>query len=237
MNTMKTDTLLQQKNFEQLADAKRYYQWMTDTFRQWIGKRILEVGCGQGNITVNLLDKEYILGIDFDEEYLKNIRERFSAHTNFEAERRDITKDTTELKERRFDTIVCANVIEHIEDEVGATKKMYEILEPGGHIIMLAPAFEFLFSTYDYKVGHYRRYTKQTIQKTLEASGFVVKKTYYFNMLGAIGWFVVFKLLKRDFAGSGNVSLQETLVPILKTIERIPPLFGLSVIAVGQKPF
>lgn len=234
---METDTLLQQKNFEQLADAKKYYRWVVDTFHTWIGQRVLEVGCGQGNVTTNLLDREFVLGIDFDETYLANIRKRFATHKNFSAENRDITRDVVTLKAQRFDTIVCMNVIEHIEDEVGAAKKMWDILEPGGQIIMLAPAFQALFSPYDHKVGHYRRYTKKTLRKTLESAGFSVPKTYYFNMLGALGWFVVFKLLKRDFAGEGNVSLQEKLIPLLQTIERILPApFGLSVIAIGQKP-
>ncbi len=237
VHDMKTDTLLQQRNFEQLADAKRYYRWMVDTFSAWIGSRVLEIGCGQGNITVNLLDKEYVLGIDFDAAYLANIRERFSVQENFRAENRDITKDAAALKTHRFDTIVCINVIEHIEDDVAAAKKMCDILEPGGRVIVLAPAFSFLYSPYDRKVGHYRRYTKATLRTTLESAGFQMKRLYYFNMLGALGWLVVFKFLKRDFAGEGNVSLQEKMVPFLKFIERaISPPFGLSVIAVAQKP-
>lgn len=233
---METDTLLQQKNFEQLANAKKYYRWLVETFSSWIGNRVLEVGCGQGNITTNLLDKQYVVGIDFDEEYLTNIRKRFATNKNFRAENRDITKDVTALQAHHFDTIVCMNVIEHIDDEVWAARKMYSILEPGGHIIMLAPAFNFLYSPYDRKVGHYRRYTKKSLRESLESSGFAVKKVYYFNMLGALGWFVVFKLLKRDFTGSKKVSLLEKLTPFLSFVERVIPVpFGLSVIAVGQK--
>lgn len=231
-----TDTSLQQKNFEQLADAKRYYRWMTDTFAPWIGKRILEVGCGQGNITVNLLDKEFVLGIDFHEEYLQNIRQRFSKYPNFKAENKDITKDTAELQAHAFDTIVCVNVLEHIEDDVEGAQQMYDILEPGGHAIILVPAFNYLFSPFDTLVGHYRRYTKKTLRKSLESAHFKVKKVYYFNILGAIGWFIVFKLLKHNAAGSGNVALLEKLVPLLSKIEKLPMPFGLSVIAIGEKP-
>jgi len=234
-----SDAILQQRNFEQLANATQYYQWMTGTFLPYIDKRILEIGCGEGNITVNVLDKEFVLGIDFEEDYLKNIRERFKANPNFSAESRDITKseDIEALKKNNIDTIICINVIEHIDNEVDAAKNMYEILQPGGHIIMLAPAFNSLMSPYDKMVGHYRRYTKKTLRKTLQSAGFEIKKVYYFNMLGALAWLLIYKMLKRKEPGTGNVSLLEGLVPLLKFVEHIIPApFGLSVIAIAKKP-
>jgi 2-polyprenyl-3-methyl-5-hydroxy-6-metoxy-1,4-benzoquinol methylase len=233
------DNSIQQKNFEQLANATRYYRWLTDTMRPWLGRRILEIGCGQGNITVNFLDKERVIGIDFDEEYLHAIKHRFSSHKNFDAKKLDITRaeDLEALKAEKFDTVVGINVIEHIEDDVAAARHLYDILEPGGHVILLAPAFNALMSPFDKMVGHYRRYTTSSLQETVRAAGFKIQKAYYFNMLGALAWLIVFKWLKRTEAGTGNVAVLEALVPLLAFVERIIPApFGLSVIVVGSKP-
>lgn len=234
-----TDVDVQQKNFEQLAGAKRYYGWFADLVMPYVGKRILEIGCGQGNISEQFLDRGITVhGIDLEEEYVKNVRERFKGR-DFSVELADITKKDVRdrLAQQKFDTIICVNVIEHIKDDDALTRYMYEILTPGGSAILLAPAHKFLMSNFDDRVGHYRRYTRKSLSSAIEAGGLRVVFSTYFNALGAAGWLVLYKWMKKMEPGSGSVTLLETLVPILKTFERVVPMpFGLSAIAVGTKP-
>ena len=214
----------QPKNFEQLADAVRYYRWFAEVVSPWVGNRVLDVGCGYGNVTTNFLDRPYIHGIDIDQENI--------------AELADITQQetVTRLAKKYFDTAIAFNVLEHIADDLGATKNIFTILEPGGHFIMLVPAFNWLFSPYDKAVGHFRRYTKASATRQAQNAGFRVVHAQYFNALGALGWLWTYTLLKKDEPGEGAVKLLEFLVPLLKRIERALPMpLGISVIVVGRK--
>jgi 2-polyprenyl-3-methyl-5-hydroxy-6-metoxy-1,4-benzoquinol methylase len=229
---------IQQKNFEQLSEAHEYYRWLTDVMRPWIGGRLLEVGCGQGNITVNLLDREYVCGVDMNSEYLHFAKDRFREMKNFEGVQVDITDPNSikELRSRHFSTVIAVNVVEHIKDDVSAVRAMREIIQDEGTVILLVPAFDLLMSPYDRMVGHYRRYTKATLEKTMSEAGFVVEKVFYFNMIGAFGWWLNYVLLKRTIPGTGAVALLERLVPLQRKIESIiSPPFGISVIAIGRK--
>lgn len=229
----------QVKNFEQLANAVRYYRWFADVASPWVGTRILDIGCGHGNITKNFLDRPYIHGIDIDHAYLTHIKKRFSAYQNFHADFGDITDPSTlrSLRQEHLDTIIAFNVVEHIADDVQAAKNIFNVLKPGGHFIMLVPAFNWLMSPYDKAVGHYRRYTKTSARALLASAGFSVTRVQYFNALGALGWLWTYKFLRKDEPGEGAVKILEFLVPLLKRIERVAPMpFGISVICIGKKP-
>jgi 2-polyprenyl-3-methyl-5-hydroxy-6-metoxy-1,4-benzoquinol methylase len=233
------DVQLQKRNFEQLSEAKKYYRWFADSVQPFVGQKVLEIGCGEGNISELFLDKAQVHGIDLEAEYIANIKKRFSKRSNFSAEVADINDSETRLRLARgnFDTIICFNVLEHIEDDAAAVRYLYDILAPGGSVIILVPAFNSLMSEYDLLVGHYRRYTKRTLFATVREAGFEVKRVFYFNALGAFGWLVTYKWRKRREPGTGSVALLEFLVPFLKRVEQIIPMpFGLSVIAVGRKP-
>ena len=79
----------QRKNFEQLANAVRYYRWFADTVKPWVGSAILDVGCGHGNVIWNFLDAERVVGIDIESEYVAHVARRFAGFPNFHAEVRD----------------------------------------------------------------------------------------------------------------------------------------------------
>src|SRR3989338_6950377 len=122
----------QPKNFEQLANAVRYYRWFAEVVSPWVGNRVLDVGCGYGNVTTNFLDRPSVHGIDVDQEYIAHICKRFSGRRNFSAELADITQQETaaRLAEEQFDTTIAFNVLEHIADDLGAAKNVFTILEP-----------------------------------------------------------------------------------------------------------
>ncbi|MDO8557898.1 MAG: class I SAM-dependent methyltransferase [bacterium] len=228
----------QLKNFEQLSGAVRYYRWFAEIVSPWVGRRILDIGCGHGNVTVNFLDRTYVHGIDIEPSYLEHIQKRFAANKNFRADSGDIMDPLTtqRLAKDRLDTVIAFNVLEHIADDPEAVKNIFTILEPGGHFVMLVPAFEWLMSPYDHAVGHHRRYTKKSARALLASAGFSVVHAQYFNALGALGWLWTYTILKKDEPGEGAVKILEFLVPMLKRIERALSVpFGISVICVGKK--
>ena len=233
----KFDTTLVE-NMSILSSMDNYYQWISSVLRKYAGKRVLDIGCANGNLTQFFLDKEKIMGVDYSKDYLKQIKKRFKGRKKFASAFFDATdeKQARKLKKNRFDTIVTMNTFEHIKDDVKAMRNAYTILDKGGRFIMFVPAGMWLYSILDYEGGHYRRYTKQELANKLRSAGFVIEDISYMNVPGALGWYVNFVLFKKRIYSPMTFKLYNALVPLFRTIESIiHPPFGLSVVAVGRK--
>lgn len=94
-------------------------------------------------------------------------------------------------KKNIADVVYSSNVLEHIEDDFHALKEINSLLKRNGKLILLLPAFNFLFSQHDINVGHYRRYNKKTIINLLNTSGFLVEKYQYIDCLGGIANLII----------------------------------------------
>ncbi|MDO8585556.1 MAG: methyltransferase [Armatimonadota bacterium] len=222
-------------------DIQPYLDWQLSILRGHIGDRILEIGCGIGCITKLLGERELILALDVENDVLDYARESLSDRDYCRFALLDITKcndsQLAELRDHHFDTVVCINVLEHIQHDDAALRAMYDVLEPGGKLLLLVPAHPLLYGRYDAVDGHYRRYSKRGLQALVGKTGFQVRVFRFFNALGAIGWFVEYRILRREAHGSGSVRLMSRLMPWLRRFENvIPPIFGISIIAVCEKP-
>src|SRR5204863_8996399 len=91
---------------EQLSGAERYNRGMFDRLRRWIGRRVLEIGSGIGNLSEFLVDRERLVLTDTREEYLSRLRARFASHRNVAVERLNLPDDHDALAGQRFDTII-----------------------------------------------------------------------------------------------------------------------------------
>lgn len=220
-------------------DNRPYLQWQLSRFLPHIGRRVLEIGCGVGGIIDLLPRKELILGVDIDEEVLAYAAERHRSREECRFERLDFSalkEDQSRMTALRFDTIVCINLLEHIEDDVSALETMRSILVPGGVLALLVPAHPALYGKYDAADGHFRRYTKRELRDKLCGTGFTPLDLRHFNSVGAIGWWIKYKLLRSSIHGSTDFRLMNALLPILEPLERrIPPPFGLSLTTVAKR--
>jgi SAM-dependent methyltransferase len=144
-------------------------------------------------------------------------------------------KAPAEWGARPFDSVVCLNVLEHIEDDLFALEQMHRVLAPGGNLALLVPAHQVLYGEFDRAVGHYRRYEKRELATKLKQAGFTVRKMKFFSLLATLPWLVNGRLLKRDYLPTGQANLANRLVPLLKLERFIGPPCGLSLIAIAQK--
>lgn len=199
-----------------------------------LGRRVLEIGCGTGTITAFLLDRELVVAIDVEEEFVQAVRDRFGEPANLVAAHHDLSRGPGDLARHHLDSAVSVNVFEHIEDDRAAFRAVYELLEPGGTLTVLVPAHPFLMSRFDRAIGHHRRYTKSELREKLAAAGFRVEGVRRGNLLGALGWLVLVKLLGRPQLE--GVGLFDRLVPILDHFSWIEPPIGLSLVGTGRKP-
>ncbi len=228
------------RELEVMSLAVKYHQWTYSVIQPHIGRRVLEVGGGLGSLSTFLQDRERLVIIDIDQVCIQHLRDQFGARGTIRILEADIVDPSLprQLADERLDTVVCINVLEHIEDDRTALRHMWETIQPGGRLVVLVPAHPSLYGTLDELVGHYRRYERQELTAKVEEAGFTVRACRYFNSVGAVGRFVIGRLRRQQETGVGQVRFYDRyVVPILQRVEGIvPPPFGQSLIVVGAKP-
>jgi len=222
---------------ENLAVSPGLARWTLRQFQGSIGSRVLEAGFGTGNLTRLLLDRPRLVGIDNDPFYVDQIDHKLGHLENVTFIQSDLEDEALypKLENERFDTVVCVNVIEHLDDPLTALTGFRSVLEPEGRAIILVPAHAFLFSATDRALEHRRRYEVTDLKALLERAGLVVEAINEFNRLGVGGW-LFNKLTGRVTIARWQARLFGLLLPIAKISEKLTFLPGLSLIAIARKP-
>jgi 2-polyprenyl-3-methyl-5-hydroxy-6-metoxy-1,4-benzoquinol methylase len=224
------------QTLQRMKKLRRYNQWIFFQFRPFLGKRVLEIGSGIGNITKFLLDRDLVIGTDVEPKYLTFLKESFGKYKKFIIEDLDISNsDLERYRPYHIDSVICFNVLEHIEQDEKALKNIFNLLEPGGRLLLFAPSHSWLYGTLDQHLGHYRRYGKKELKNKLETLGFKVVFLRYFNRIGIGGWFLNSKILRRKRLPSFQLRIYNLLVPLFKLEKIIPLPFGTSLLVVAQK--
>jgi 2-polyprenyl-3-methyl-5-hydroxy-6-metoxy-1,4-benzoquinol methylase len=233
LDTEKANTL----TLTLLEKAPAYHQWIFEKIRPWLGKNILEVGCGIGNLTDLLLSHGRVIVADVNEGYLRIVEDKFRGHSKLkEVLLWDIRQEPPKNLCAPIDTIVCSNVLEHIEDDNSALKNFYQLLPAGGRLIVLVPALKILYNVLDQELGHFRRYEREELIQKLTLNNFKIRYSKFFNLFGILGWFVNGTLLRRRFLSARQVRIFNKMVPFFIIVEKvIPTLVGQSLIAVGER--
>jgi glycosyltransferase involved in cell wall biosynthesis len=221
-----------------VRNAGAFNRWMYRQIAPFVGKSVLEAGCGIGNLTELLLDSDQLVASDFDPFYVEMIGRRFGHLENFGTVRMDLTRseDWVRLSGKSFDTIICLNVLEHIAPDEEVLGHFYRALRPGGHAIILVPQHPWLYTPADKTLGHERRYSEGELCSKIERAGFEVVHRQGFNRLGMLGWYVSGKILGKTDLSPGQMKMYNRILPLAKLIERLPGWPALSIIAVGRKP-
>lgn len=223
---------------ESMSQAFWYNQWTLNKFKPFLKGTILEVGCGIGNFTKSLVNYGNVWGIDIDKINLAKNKNIFTQghRTKFkQIGFGDIEKGKYFFGNKKFDCIVCMNVLEHIKDDQGSLENMHNLLKRDGTLILLVPAHQFLFGTIDQNIGHYRRYNKQRISQLLKTTGFEIMQMRTINFLGGLGWFLSGKVLKDSAINLSRINIFNIISPFILPLENIiePPI-GTSILVVAR---
>jgi glycosyltransferase involved in cell wall biosynthesis len=220
-----------------LAGAQRFNRWMADTIRPYIGKRVLETGAGIGNLTRVLCPRRerYIAG-DIDAEYLARLRARFQHRPHMEVRHCDLANPADfEPLAGAVDSVVCLNVLEHVQDEMAGLRNIYTALQPGGCAIVLVPHGQEVFGSLDTALGHFRRYSRAELQAKMEQAGFRVERILDFNRISRPAWYVNGRLLRKKTIGRFQLGVFDRLVWLWRRIDRMLPWPPTSIIAIAVK--
>ena len=219
-----------------LARASRFTGWMADLIRPFLGSRLLEIGSGTGAITRRLVPRDLYVASEVDPLYLETLRNLTADRPYLAARYTDVTDlESFPKVEGGFDSVVCLNVIEHVDDDVGALRNVRSVLSPGGRAVVLVPSGPWNFGTLDEALGHRRRYTEESLLRLATDAGLHVTTVLRFNRLSSLPWWVNGRLLRRRSAGRFQIGAVDWLTPLFRRIDRFLPFPPLSLIAVMER--
>jgi len=224
---------------ETMSEARRYQAHVFGLVRPHVGSHVLEVGCGIGTMTMQLLDHAgRVMCIEPNLNCATRAREALAGNDRVAIRIAHLEEcSRAELQQQAFDTIVCVNVLEHIEDDIRALALFKDIVAgTGGKVLIFVPAVQALYSQHDAALGHHRRYSKRTLGRAFAAAGLDVVAMQYTNPIGLLGWMYNLYISGNTEHTSSQVRLFDRLVaPWALPLERvIPPPIGLSLFAVGR---
>lgn len=204
---------------------------------------ILDAGCGTGLLMKKMQTFGEVFGVDISNTALEFAQKRNLKNLKLSS----VTK--LPFKKERFNAVLSIDVLYHqrVKSDEKAIREFYKVLKPKGILILKLPAFNWLRGKHDTIVQTKKRYTKNEVEQMLKKGGFIIKKISYTNML-----IFPIALLKRFFLdklfSNSTVSdvkppanfINKTLINVIllenKILNYINFPFGISVIAVAQKP-
>lgn len=220
-----------EKTLKIMNSAVWYNNWVFSFIKPYLAGEILEVGAGIGNFTKRLSKFGKVTCVDIDKKYISRLRNK-----RVNAGLGNIEKNEYFFGNKKFDTIVCMNVLEHIKNDNIALENIYKLLESGGTFVLLVPAHKIAYGSLDKNLGHFRRYSKRDLKEKLRNSNFRVQNFRYLNWLGVIGWIVNSKILKRRILPKNQVDLFDRFSRSALQLEKFTePPFGLSILVIARK--
>ena len=218
--------------------ARNWKHYLAEQLRPYIGGDVLEVGAGMGETTQFLLNGE-VRGwtcLEPDAALLAQLKRKIDSH--------QLPALCTALQGTlaglpagaRYDTILYIDVLEHIGDDRQELAHAKQHLKEGGHLIVLSPAFQFLYSPFDEAIGHYRRYNKKTLRRAAQWPGLAEKKMYYLESAGVLLLLLNRFIVRKKYPAQKDIAFwQRFLVPVSKVVDKL--LFysaGKSIVGIWQ---
>lgn len=218
-----------------MSFAENYHRWIVAELAPFLGRRVAEVGAGIGSVSRLLLEQpiEQLTAFEPSSNMFPQLAENLRSESRAVARNEFFAGGSAES----FDSVAYVNVLEHIADDGRELRRAHESLSPGGHLLVFVPALSWLYSDFDRRIGHERRYSRAELEKVATGAGFRIVQSRYFDLAGVLPWYLNFVLLRRGLGG-GSVSLYDRLiVPPMRFIENIvsPPL-GKNLLLVARRP-
>jgi glycosyltransferase involved in cell wall biosynthesis len=222
---------------KRLRKASRYNDWIYSNINRHIGDRVMEVGAGTGNFSRYFLRADDVHLVETNAKYVRLLQSYFSKYSHVQIHNQDLTRGMTEsIGKALLDTIICLNVLEHVEADEVMLRRFQECLAPGGKVILLVPAVRGLYGTLDEAFGHCRRYDQSELKEKIQKAGLRLIELRHFNAFGCLGWYLNGKVLRRTALPSLQLRVFNWMVPLLKIEQHLNLPFGISLIAIAEKP-
>lgn len=219
-------------NLEVMLEAERYNAFLTkQVIKHRVGTGpVLDFGAGLGTFSEMVRDQ----GVPVECLELDKRQHEILTEKGFRAFR-----STDEIPAESYDYIFSLNVFEHIECDTDAIAECQRILRPGGRMYIYVPAFQVLFGDMDRKVGHFRRYTRKSLQTLIESSDLVVERTEYVDIAGFFATLLYNGISsEKGDLNKGSVRIYDRFVfPVSRLVDLLThPFAGKNAVVVAHKP-
>src|SRR6266850_447867 len=221
-----------------LEQAPNFNRWMYESIKPHLGTQVAELGSGRGNLSKLLKPHGSLLVTDNRPEYLEELRERWPENPKLQVANLDLCQPAQYERLRSFrpDTIVCLNVLEHIEDDCAVLANLFRVVPDQACLVFLVPFNPKLTSEFDRQIGHFRRYAEGELEAKMVKAGFIVERQFYFNNVGVLAWWLGNTISGQRTITRFQLKLYNLLTPIFRLVDRWLPTRGLSTIVVARKP-
>tara|TARA_A100001015_G_C15032988_1_gene734351 strand:- start:2225 stop:2905 length:681 start_codon:yes stop_codon:yes gene_type:complete len=213
--------------------SKNFRNYQYKLVKDYIGNKILEVGPGTGNFAENFFLKkaENIYLTEINKDLAIGLENKFKGNKNVNI----LSKKINEI-DMSFNTICYFDVIEHIEFPKKELIEALNKLEKNGYLVVIVPAYNYLFSDYDRAVGHYRRYEKKFFIDYIKENNLKCEKLIYFDSIGYM-FLLLNKIIKsKKKSVSFATFIWNLLIPISKIIDLLTfNSFGKSLLCIIKK--
>ena len=220
------------------ARARNWKGYVKSEVHEYLVGDVLEIGAGIGGTTVALHDgsARRWLCLELESNLVKQLQ-LLVARNGGPAPVVIVGSLAALAQNPTFDCILYIDVLEHIDDDRLQIQTAAKLVRPGGHIVVLSPAHEWLFSEFDKSLGHRRRYNKRSLGKLIP-SGWKEIKLKYLDSLGVLLSLGNVIALRQSLPTPSQVELWDRIcVPLSRRFDRLSlGTFGKSVLAVWQKP-
>lgn len=227
------------RDLEAMSFARNYHRWILDSYRPFLGRRLVEVGAGAGDFSTLLAEggPEWLVALEPSGNMFPLLQKRLSG-LDVGTAVQGYLSSAIEAFPAAPDTLLYVNVLEHVADDGAELAVAFRTLAPGGHLCLFVPALRFLYSGFDRALGHFRRYRKGELEGLVHDAGFQCAVSRYFDLAGILPWWLTFCLLRRKDLGGKSVQLYDrAVVPILRRFEeRWTPPAGKNLLLVAKKP-
>jgi SAM-dependent methyltransferase len=202
-----------------------------------------EIGAGNGNVAINL--KKY----DIDVIAVEPLEAGARILSNASLPTYQATLDQLSLPDCSLGAIGLFDVLEHLDKPRELLSEVSRVLKPGGVLICSVPAHQWLFSDFDERIGHFRRYSMKSLRKEIRASGFQDYDSHFLFGFLLIPAFVTRRIpyllgrrrnleqVSRSTMTAGKLGdmFNSLINAILVFEERLKPISGLSILMVAKK--
>lgn len=218
------------------VDQRRYKAYQLELMRPYFGRSLLEVGAGLGEFAAQVRGLDRHVVTDVDPGTVAAMAKRFADRPEVEARVLDLSQD--KAAGAPVESVLAINVLEHIEDDAEALRRMAALALPGGRVVIWVPGYQQLYGEFDRAVGHVRRYTPATLTDAFVRAGLTPVSVKPVNLLGGIAWWLT---VRRGGVGGQKPRLvriyDRFVVPTTRFVERrLTPPFGQSVLGVATVP-
>ena len=218
---------------ERFDKAGLWIKYVVIKVKRFLKNDILEVGAGFGSFTRGYMRNFHSITLtDTDDNSFNLLKKNFLHDQNV-----NIIKSSIKDIEKKFNTIIYFNVLEHIEEDISEIKSALDKLNKGGHLIILVPAHQKMYSKLDKAVGHYKRYGVDFFKKNRFDNSKIVK-LYFLDVFGYLLYYAN-KIFFKEETYPSNLKIfiwDKIFTPLTIVIDFLTAYkFGKNILCIYQK--